>query len=77
MRSHLTCMRISSCFILMSEAGLVKLMWTSLPPSVDGALKSSSGGVLGPGDGGDDSQEELDEESEYGETTLSSSGYVV
>ena len=52
-------------------------MSTGLPPGVDGALKSSSSGVLGPGDGGDHSQEELDEESEYGETTLSSSGYVV
>ena len=28
--------------------------WTGLPPGVDGALESSSGGVLRPGDGGDD-----------------------
>ena len=34
-----------------------------MPPGVDGALKSSSGGVLGPGDSGNDSREELDEES--------------
>ena len=54
-----------------------KSMWTGFPPSVDRALESSSGGVLGPGDGGDDSREELDEESEWGETTISSSGYVV
>ena len=47
----------------MSE-GLVKSMWMGLPPGVNGALESSSGGVLGPGDGGDDSREELDEESE-------------
>ena len=58
----LACIHVSPCSILMSE-GLVKLMWMSLPPGVNGALKSSSGGILGPGDGGDDSQEELDEES--------------
>ena len=39
-------------------------MWTGVPPGVDGALESLSGGVLGPGDGGDDLREELDEESE-------------
>ena len=39
-------------------------MWMGVPPGVDGALESLSGGVFGPGDDGDDSQEELDEESE-------------
>ena len=48
----------------MSEGGLMKSMWTGLPPSVDGVHDSSSGGVLGAGDGGDDSQEELGDESE-------------
>ena len=38
-------------------------MWTGVPPGVDSALESSSGGVLGPGDGGDASLEKLDEES--------------
>jgi len=47
----------------MSE-GLIKLMWTGLPPGVDDGLESSSGEVLGPGNGGYDSREELDEESE-------------
>ena len=54
-RSHSSCMRISSCFILMSEE-LIKSMWTGLPPGVDGAIESSLGG--------DDSREELDEKSE-------------
>jgi len=57
-------MRMSSCFILMSDGGLIDSMQMSLPPGGDGTLESSSGGVLGPGDGGDDSQEESDEESE-------------
>ena len=48
----------------MSKEGLIKLMWTGSPPDIDGALKSLSGGVLGLGDDGDDSQEELDDESE-------------
>ena len=48
----------------MSEGGLMKSMWTGLPPSVDGVRDSSSGGVLGAGDSGDDSQEELGDESE-------------
>src|SRR6201996_3645023 len=62
--SRASCMRILSCFILMSEGGLMKSMWTGLPPSVDGVCDSSSGGVLGAGDGGNDSQEELGDESE-------------
>ena len=44
--------------------GWIKSMWMGLPPGVDSALESSSGGVLGPSDSGDHSQEELDEESE-------------
>ena len=46
----------------MSE-GLIKSMWTDLPPSVDGVLASLLSGVLGPGDSGDNLPEELDEES--------------
>ena len=46
-------------------------------PSVDGVRDSSSGGISGPGDGSNYSQEGLDDESKYGNTTLSSSGYVV
>ena len=61
-RLRSACVRVSSCVILMSE-GLVKSMWTGLPPGVDGALELLSGGVLGPGDGADDSREESDEES--------------
>jgi hypothetical protein len=38
----------------MFEEGLIKSMWTGLFPGVDGALESSSGGVLRPGDGDDD-----------------------
>ena len=38
-------------------------MWTGLPLGVEGALESLSGGILGSGGGGNDSQEELDEES--------------
>ena len=38
--------------------------WTVVPPSVDSALEPFSDGVLRQGDGGDDSPEELDEESE-------------
>ena len=57
------CVCVSSCVILMSE-GLVKSMWTGLPPGVDGTPEAPSGGVLGPGDGGDNLREELDEESE-------------
>ena len=56
----------------MSE-GLVKSMWTGLPPGVDGALELLSGGVLGPGDGADgadDSQEDLDEESDWRDITM-------
>ena len=45
--------------ILMSE-GLVKSMWTGLPPGVNSV---QLGGVLRPGDGADDSREESDEES--------------
>ena len=65
----------------MSEV-LVKLMWTGLPPGVDGVLELLSGGVLGPGDsadGADDSGEDLDEESDWRDITLSLlySGYVV
>ena len=48
----------------MPGAVVIKLMWMGLPPGVDGALESSSGGVLGLGDSGDDSREELDEEVE-------------
>ena len=33
---------------------------------VDSILESLLGGVLGPGDGGDDLRQELDEESKYG-----------
>jgi len=58
--SRLACMRISLCFILMSE-GLVKLMWTGLPPGVNGV---QLGGVLRPGDSTDNLREELDEESD-------------
>ena len=47
----------------MSE-GLIKSMWTGLPPGVDDRLESLSGGVLGPGNGGYNLREELDEESE-------------
>ena len=47
----------------MSE-GLIKSMWTGVLLGVGGALESLSGGVFGPGDGGNDLQEELDEESE-------------
>ena len=54
----------------------MKPMWTALPLSVDGTLESSSDGILGPGDSGDDSREGLDEESEHGETILSSPGCV-
>ena len=57
-------MRISSCLVSTSEGWLIKSMWTGMLLGVDGALESSSGGVFGPGDDGDDSQEELDEESE-------------
>ena len=46
----------------MSDGGLIDLMQMSLPPGVDGTLESSSGGVLGPGDGRDNLQEESDEE---------------
>ena len=38
--------------------------WMSCPPGVDGALKSSLGGILGLGDGGHDSWEDSDDESE-------------
>ena len=48
----------------MSKRGLIKSMWTGLLSGVDGTLESSSSGVLGPGDGGDDSRVELDDESE-------------
>ena len=61
----------------MSEKGLIKSMWTGLSLGVNGALVSSSGDVLGPGDGGDDLCVELDAESEEGDTTVSSSWYVV
>ena len=44
----------------------MKPMWTALPLSVDGTLESSSDGILGPGDSGDDSREGLDEDSEHG-----------
>ena len=54
----------------------MKPMWTGLPLSVDGTLESSSDGVLGPGDSGDDLREGLDEESEHGETTLLSPGCI-
>ena len=47
------------------------------PPGVNGALESTSGGVLGLGDGGHDSREDSDDESERGETSLLSSRYVV
>ena len=57
-------MRISLCLVSTSEGWLIKSMWTGMLLGVDGALESSSGGVFGPGDDGDDSQEELDEESE-------------
>ena len=81
MRLHSACVRVSSCVILMSE-GLVKSMWTGLPPGVDGALELLSGGVLGPGDGtdgADNSREDLDEESDWRDITmfLLYSGYVV
>ena len=78
MRSRSACVRVSSCVILMSE-GLVKSMWTGLPPGVDGALELLSGGVLGPGDGADDSREDSDEESDWRDITmfLLYSGYVV
>lgn len=68
-----------SCSLILMSEGLIKSMRTALPSGVDGALESSSGGVLGPGDSGDDSREESDEEYEEGEATLSlsSSGYVV
>ena len=46
----------------MSE-GLIKSIWTDLPPSVDSALECLSSGILGQGDGGNDSPEELNEES--------------
>jgi len=47
----------------MSNGGLIDSMQMSLPPGVDGTLESLSGGVLGPGDSGDNLQEESDEES--------------
>ena len=47
----------------MSKEGLLKSMQMGLPPGVDGALESLSGGVLGPSDSSDDSQKELDDES--------------
>ena len=37
-------------------------MWTGLPPVVNSTLESLLGGVLGPGNGGDDLREELDDE---------------
>ena len=39
-------------------------MWAGLPLGVDGAVEFSSDDVLGPGNGGDDSCVELDDESE-------------
>ena len=48
----------------MSDGRLIKSMWMGLHSGVNGTLKFLSGGVLGPGDGGDGSQKELDEESE-------------
>ena len=56
-------MGISSCLISMSEGWLIKSMWTGVLLGVDCALESLSSGVLGPGDSGNNSQEELDEES--------------
>ena len=53
----------------MSE-GLIKSMWTGVLPGVNSALESLSGQVLGPGDSGDDSQEELDGGSEEPGTML-------
>ena len=53
-------MHILLCFIVMSE-GLIKSMWTGLPRR---RTRVFVGWSLGPGDGGDDVQEELDEESE-------------
>jgi hypothetical protein len=48
----------------MSEKGLIKSMWTGLSLGVNGALESSSDGVLRLGDGSDHSCVELDDESE-------------
>ena len=46
----------------MFKGRLIKLMWTGFLPRADIALEFLSG-VQGPGDGSDDLQEELDEES--------------
>ena len=43
---------------------LIKLMLTGMLPGINSVLESLSGGILGLGDGGDDSREELEEESE-------------
>ena len=61
MRSHSACVRLSPCFILMFEGWLTKSIWMDSLSGVDSILKSSSGEVLGLGDGADDSGEELDE----------------
>ena len=45
----------------MFEGWLTKSIWMDSPSGVDSTLKSSSGEVLGLGDGADDSGEELDE----------------
>ena len=43
---------------------LIKSMWTGMLPGINSVLESSLGGVLGLSDSGDDSREELEEESE-------------